>query len=230
VQQVEHEGADPLAILHRRRHPIGEACPRLGSARRATAIVRPVFGDDQRLRFGQIEDLPRDVASGHRLGHWRTAPGAGRRVMIDHRIGRLGSAQCLARMSLLSARLLAGAFPQAVGPGRLHQPVARWRLAAVAAVQPEPALQLRNARPHRCHLGHVTRLLRQQQGDEVLLRQLFKNGAIHQFLGICRPKSCQHKSRPRAAITRRPRRFKSPERLARSSGQPGDYLGSYGIS
>ncbi len=27
VQQVEHDGADPLAVLHRSRHPIGKAPP-----------------------------------------------------------------------------------------------------------------------------------------------------------------------------------------------------------
>jgi hypothetical protein len=27
VQQIEHEGADPRAVLHRRSHPIGEMPP-----------------------------------------------------------------------------------------------------------------------------------------------------------------------------------------------------------
>ena len=59
--------------------------------------------------------------------------------------------------------------------------------------RPEPALQFGNARLHRRHLSRVARLLRQQQGDEVVLRQLLEGGAIHQLLGIGPPKSCQPK-------------------------------------
>jgi hypothetical protein len=55
VQQVEYEGADPLAVLHRRGHPIGECRPGLHPARRAPALMRLVLGDDQRLRLGQVE-------------------------------------------------------------------------------------------------------------------------------------------------------------------------------
>jgi len=161
VQQVEHDGADPLAILHRRRHPVGKARPCLHSARRATTVVRPVFGNDQWLRFGQVELLPCDMAGGHRLGQRCATPGASRRIMIDDRSGRLGSTQRLPRMTVLAARPLAGVFPQTADPRRLLQPVTRWRLAAVAAVQAEPALQLGDARPHRCHLRRMTRLLRQ---------------------------------------------------------------------
>jgi len=111
--------------------------------------------------------------------------------MVNDRVGRLGSTQRLARMSLLPAWLLAGAFPQAADPWRLAQPVARWRFAAVAAVLPEPALQFCNARPHRRHLSRMMRRLRQQQGDEVVLRELLKGGTVHRLLGIGAPKSCQ---------------------------------------
>ena len=57
------------------------------------------------------------------------------------------------------------------------------------AVQPTPPLQLRDARSHGRHLGRVTRLLRQQPGDKVLLRRLLEVGAIHRLLGIGPPKS-----------------------------------------
>ena len=54
----------------------------------------------------------------------------------------------LARMALLTAGRLAGRFTQAADPRRLLQPVAgRW-LAAVAAVQPKTALQVRQP-PHQ---------------------------------------------------------------------------------
>src|SRR5580658_897191 len=85
-------------------------------------------------------------------------------------------------MARLPTGLLAGRSPQAAGPRRPLQSVARWRLAAVAAVQPETALQLGNAR-----------LLRQQQRDECVLRELVERGAIHRLLGIAPPKSCQPK-------------------------------------
>ena len=106
---------------------------------------------------------------------------------------------------------------------RLFQSVAGRRLAAVAAVQAEPALQLRNLRPHRCHLSRMTRLLRQYQSDEVVRRQLFKGGAVHQLLGIGQPKSCQRYLRP--AVTRTPnsQTITPPGRLSGVGG----YLGSY---
>ena len=61
---------------------------------------------------------------------------------------------------------------------RLLQSVTGWRLATVAAVQPEKAL------------GNA-RLLRQQQGDQRVLRQLVERSAIHRLLGINPPKPCQ---------------------------------------
>jgi hypothetical protein len=39
--------------------------------------MRPVFGDDQRLRFGQVDHLPRGMAGGRRLGQRRATPGSG---------------------------------------------------------------------------------------------------------------------------------------------------------
>jgi hypothetical protein len=148
VQQVEHERADPPAILHRCGHPIGKARPRLCPTRHAPAVMRPMFGNHQRLRFGQVKHLPRGMAGGHRLSQRRTTPCTGRRIVVDDCIGRRGSTQRLPRMALLPTRLLARGLPQAADPHRLLQPIARWRFAAVAAVQPEPALQLGKACLH----------------------------------------------------------------------------------
>ena len=78
----------------------------------------------------QVELLPRNMAGGHRLGQQCATPGAGRRIMVDDRIGRLGSTQRLPGWHFLSARLLAGPFAQTADANRLLQPVTRWRLAA----------------------------------------------------------------------------------------------------
>jgi hypothetical protein len=66
-----------------------------------------VFGDDQRLRFGQIERLARGVTIGRYLAQGRTAPRADFGKMIDRGIGCFRPAQRLAGMTFLSAGLLA---------------------------------------------------------------------------------------------------------------------------
>ena len=189
VQQIEHEGADPRAVLHRRGDPFGEARPGLRAAGRATAVVRAVFGDDQRPRFGQIEHLPGDVAVA--IAAVSAAPHSCRSADNGRwwrQVSRPARKR-FTRMALLTAGLLARPFPQTADPRRLLQPVAgRW-LAAVAAVQPEPALQFRDPCSQRRHLGGVARLLPKQQGNEVLLRELFKGGAIHRLLRVAAPES-----------------------------------------
>jgi hypothetical protein len=68
VQQIQHKGADPLAVLYRRAHPVGESRSRLHSARGTAAAMRAVLRDDQRSRFRQIEHLPGDMIDRHRRG------------------------------------------------------------------------------------------------------------------------------------------------------------------
>ena len=46
-----------------------------------------MLGDDERPRLGQIEHLPGAVADARVRIQARAAPGAGRRVMIDHDVG-----------------------------------------------------------------------------------------------------------------------------------------------
>ena len=64
--------------------------------------------------------------------------------MIDNVVRIRDLSQGLARVTLLPAPLLAGPFPQALHPYRLLQSIARRRLAAVRAVQSEPALKFRD--------------------------------------------------------------------------------------
>jgi hypothetical protein len=60
--------------------------------------------------------------------------------------------------------------------------------------------------------------LRQQQGDECVLRELVERVAIHRLLGIGPPKSCQTKSRPNLRYASQPPQL-SPR--APASQQPG---------
>jgi hypothetical protein len=103
--------------------------------------------------------------------------------MVDDHIWRLTPAQRLACVPLLPTRPFARWFPQTAHTRRLLQPVAGWRLAAVAAVQPKTALQLGNAG-----------FLRQQQSNQVVFREMIEHSAIHRLLRIGTPKSCQPKS------------------------------------
>jgi hypothetical protein len=107
VQQIQHDRADPFAVLHWGAHPRGERRPCLRAAGRATAAVRAMLGDDQRLRCRKIEHLPGGVAGRHHRGQRFTTRGADLRIMIDGGIRLFNAAKCLARMALLTAGLLA---------------------------------------------------------------------------------------------------------------------------
>ena len=107
MQQIQHECSDPLAILHRCAHPLGERRPRLRATCRATAGVCTVFGDDQRPRFRQIKHLPGDMAGRRGRRQRFAAPSAGLRIMVNGGIGLFDPAERLARMAFLTAGLLA---------------------------------------------------------------------------------------------------------------------------
>jgi len=115
--------------------------------------MRAVLGDEQRFRFRQIEHLPGGVTDRHRFGQSLAARGAGSRIVVDRGIRGFRPAQRLARMTRLTASRLARRFTQAADPRRFFQAVAGWRLAAVAAVQPETALQVRHSSEQRRVLG-----------------------------------------------------------------------------
>ena len=137
-----------------------------------------MLGDDEGPRVGQIEHLPGAVADARVLIQARAAPGAGRRVMIDHDIGFSDLPQGLAFVALLPARFLAGPVPQAPRPRRLRQPIARRRLAAIRAVQPELALELRQPRLQRRILG----LKGRDQREQVFQRRRTRRFASHPML------------------------------------------------
>ena len=126
-----------------------------------------MFRDDQGLRFGKIEHLPRGVARGRRTGQGTAAPATGLGEMIDGGIGVFCPTQRFAGVALLSAGLLAGAYAQAAGAGGLLlQPITGRRLAAVAAVQPELALQFGVACLKRGDLGLLLGDSRLKRNDQ----------------------------------------------------------------
>jgi hypothetical protein len=166
--------------------------------------VRAVFGDDQRLRWRQVEDLAGDIAGRGGRDQRLAASGAGLWIVVDGRIRAFAPPQRLTRMTFLAAGLLAGGLAQAAGAGRLLQAVARWRLAAVAAVQAEPAFQFGDARLQRGHLSGVTGLLRQKQRNEVVLGESDERGAIHRIFRIAVPPFVNRNFAPTRGSSGRP--------------------------
>ena len=162
VQRIDHHRGDARAILHRRADAVGEGRARLRAAGGTPALMGTVLGHHQGLRFGQIKHLAGDMAGGRGGIQRRTATPARRWKMLDRDVGRRHPAQCLAAMAWLAAGRLARRLTQAAGPLRLFQSVAGGRLAAVAAVQPQLALKLRNT-------GQKHRILRPQFSDDRLI-------------------------------------------------------------
>ena len=148
VRQVDHHGPDPRAIPHRAGDASGKGGPGLPATSPATATMRPMLHDHQGPGLGQIENLAGTMAGGHLRRQSRTTVRAGLGIMIGNRVGFGDLAQGLALVALLPARLAARLLAQAPGAPplllprrRLAQSIAGRRLAAVGAVQAEPALE-----------------------------------------------------------------------------------------
>ena len=86
MQQIDHEGGNPRAILHWRVNADWKQTPRLRAAGGASTNVRAVLGDDEGLRFRQVEHLTRRVILRHIRRQRRATFGATGRKMIDGRI------------------------------------------------------------------------------------------------------------------------------------------------
>src|ERR1700686_1221180 len=110
-----------------------------------------MLGDEQGLWLGQIEHLPSAVARGHDRRQRRSAAYASLGIVIDDDVRGLHLKQGLAWMPLLTAGGLSRWLAQVPDPSRLLQPFARRRLAAVAAVEAEPALQFGDVGLQACN-------------------------------------------------------------------------------
>ena len=158
--------------------PAGKSAPGLPATSPATATMRPMLHDHQGPGLGQIENLAGTMAGGHLRRQSRTTVRAGLGIMIGNRVGFGDLAQGLALVALLPARLAARLLAQAPGAPplllprrRLAQSIAGRRLAAVGAVQAEPALKF--VEPCR---------QRQHQIDQFVFRQEGKGFTIHWIL------------------------------------------------
>jgi hypothetical protein len=140
----KHRGRTPRRTGHNLLLRKGRPRPR--AAGRALAVVGAMFGDDGRLRLGQVEHLTGAVARGHGRHQHRTALRASLRVMIDDDVGLRDLPQGLSFMTFLSAGLVAGGLAHRHAR-RFLQPVTRRRLAAVGTVQSKPALEFGNMSP-----------------------------------------------------------------------------------
>ena len=156
IAQIHHDGGKARTILHRRVHPFGKRRPRGGAAGRALAGMRAMFGHHRRRRGRQIDHLPRRMAAGGRRAQRLAAVRAGRRIVVDHHIRHRARLARRPRVSLLAAALAPRPLAQAACPRRLRQPVTGGRLAAVAAVEPKPALQFGYPRHQHRQLGRIS--------------------------------------------------------------------------
>jgi hypothetical protein len=179
VQQVDHDRQEARAILHRGRDPLGKQRPGFPAAPAAAAAIRPMLGDDQRLRLGQIEHLARAAPRGHRRRQRQTTGPTGLGVVIDGDVRSGDLAQGLTFVALLPAGRFAGRLAQTAGarfPLRLVQPVAGRRLTAVGTVQPQPTLQLRH--PRQQHRDGLLERCVLRPKPCILLRQRRRGGDL----------------------------------------------------
>ncbi len=128
---------------HTRGEPGSRHNPATGAAARMTAMLRHF----QRTRRREVEYLTRNRRPNtSRSRQRRPAAPANRGNVICNPVRERHPAKRPALMTLLATRLAARLAPQALCATvarRLLQTVARWRLAAVGAVQTETALQRR---------------------------------------------------------------------------------------
>ena len=155
------------AILNRTRYPLGERRSRHDPATPAAARMTAMLRHFQRTRLRKVEYLTR-YRRAHRSRSQQRRPAAlaHRRNMGLHPVRGLNTAQRLALVARLTLRLptrLATKAPRATLTNRLLQTVARRRLAAIAAVQTETALQITYPLPKPSVLQLKTRDLPNQR-------------------------------------------------------------------
>ena len=167
LHQIDREGGYARAILYRRIDAIGKRAPGSRATARALADMRSMLGDDERTRLGQVVHLTRRVIERHTGRQSAAASRTDWWKMVDYLVGVGSLPECLTRVAFLPAWLFGRALAQADHPHRLLQPVARLRLAAVGAVQAEPALKFHYTGQKSGNL----RRLRLNQRDQIFQGQ-----------------------------------------------------------
>lgn len=105
-REIDHDGGNPLAILHRRSYPIGMLAGADRAAGSTPAAMRAMFGHHQRRRIGKIKDLPCDIAVPGALRQRLGAVVAGWGKVIDDTVGIDHRREGLPRMIRLAAGCL----------------------------------------------------------------------------------------------------------------------------
>ena len=136
VQQIDRDGGDQRAILHRCVDALGKHATCSPIESRALANMCAMLGDDERTRFGQVVHLTRRVIARHAGRQRATTSRTDQRKIIEDHVGFGGLPQGLALVAFLPARLFAGGLAQARHPRRLLQPVTRRRLALLELLKP----------------------------------------------------------------------------------------------
>lgn len=93
AEQIDHDRPEARTILHRGRDPFGKSRTGFNSALATAAAMRPMLGDDQRLRLGQIENLASVIRGGHRRCQQRATVPTALGIVVDGRVqsGELGA-------------------------------------------------------------------------------------------------------------------------------------------
>src|ERR1700691_1964382 len=140
--QIDRRRLEALAILRRRDHAFGKRRPGHAPAMLA-AVGRSLMLRHQQQALGKIEHLALLDRDRRLRIERQTAMSAHARLVRNHEIGLGDLPQRVARVAFLAAALLAGLAAQTAGRSRLLlQSVARRRLRAVGAVQPQAAQKL----------------------------------------------------------------------------------------
>lgn len=107
VAQINHDGGEPRAVLHRRRAPLWKRRSGRLATPTTAADVGAMLDHDQRLWLRQVKNLPGAVRRGHVRRQGRLTTRAVVRIMVEDVVRRGDLAQGCPRMALSPAGWLA---------------------------------------------------------------------------------------------------------------------------
>src|SRR5208282_2451714 len=102
-REIDDDGGDPIAILHRRADPLGKRALGHRTAGRATAAMGAVLGHHKWFRLRQIKDLTGVVIAAGCLRQWLSAVRATCGKVIDGVVGFVDRTEGSSGVALLPA-------------------------------------------------------------------------------------------------------------------------------